>query len=432
LDLHIKPAAKLRGEVQIPGDKSISHRAVMLGAIATGETIIENLLTGADCLRTISCLEKMGVTIEGPHQGLVRIQGRGSEGLLEPEEVLDAGNSGTTIRLLLGILAGQKHFSVISGDDSLRQRPMARVTKPLTQMGAQILGRKGFALAPLAVQGGNLTPINYHSPVASAQVKSAVLLAGLYASGQTTVTEPAPSRDHTERMLKQFGANINTVGNTVFLEGRPQLKGCRIKVPGDISSAAYFLVAGAIVPDSELVIREVGVNPTRSGIIDALREMGADIELMNHQESGCEPIADLRVRYSGRLKGITVKGALVPRLIDEIPVLAVAAALACGDTVIKDAAELKVKESNRIATVITLLNQFGVQTQELPDGFIIHGTKELSGAQCDSHGDHRIAMSAIIAGLMAKDDSLIRNTACIEVSFPGFKRTIDKICADKK
>lgn len=430
MDLHITSAGKLEGEIFIPGDKSISHRAVMLGAIASGETVITNFLAGADCLSTIACIRKMGIAIEGPGaDGAIRVEGKGLYGLREPEDLLDAGNSGTTMRLLLGILAGQRFFSVITGDGSLRQRPMARVTEPLTVMGAQIWGRREAGLAPLAVQGGALRPICFNSPVASAQVKSAVLLAGLYAPGETSVSEPFLSRDHTERMLKHFGANLTSNKNMVTLEGCPQLIAGNIEVPGDISSAAFFLVAGAIVPDSDLLLRGVGINPTRSGILDVLREMGADIEQLNQREAAGEPVADLRVRYAGPLEGVTIAGSVIPRLIDEIPVLAVAGAVARGRTVIRDAAELKVKESNRIATVLTLLNQFGVQGEELPDGLIIHGAQKLHHAVCESRGDHRIAMAASIAALVAEGGGMIRDASCIDVSFPGFAQIVENVRA---
>ncbi|MCL2766212.1 MAG: 3-phosphoshikimate 1-carboxyvinyltransferase [Peptococcaceae bacterium] len=428
MDLHINSSGKLKGEIRIPGDKSISHRAVMLGAIASGDTVIENFLAGADCLATIACMSKMGITIDSAAaDGCIRVAGKGLDGLREPEDLLDAGNSGTTMRLLLGILAGQKFFSVITGDASLRQRPMARVTQPLINMGAQIRGRRDAGLAPLSVWGGDLFPVDFVSPVASAQVKSAVLLAGLYAHGKTSVTEEIQSRDHTERMLEYFGANLSRNGGTTTLEGRPNLCGRNIEVPGDISSAAFFLVAGAIVPNSDLVLRGVGINPTRSGILDVLLEMGADIELLNKWEAAGEPVADLRVRYAGPLKGVTVDGGIIPRLIDEIPVLAVAGAVAEGEMVIKDAAELKVKESNRIATVVDLLNQFGANAEELPDGLIVRRTGKLRNTACDSYGDHRIAMAAVVAALAAEGTSTVRDASCIDVSFPGFEQVIDRI-----
>lgn len=417
----------LEGTVAVPGDKSISHRVVMLGSLAEGDTVIENFLPGEDCLSTISCFRKLGVEITGPERGKVKVRGRGLGGLAEPDDVLNVGNSGTTIRLLLGILAGQPFFSVVTGDDSLRQRPMARVTRPLARMGARILGRQGGSLAPLAVQGGCLKPIVYHSPVASAQVKSSILLAGLFADGVTTVGEPFRSRDHTERMLKYFGAKVEIAGNTVRVTGHSRLKGQRVLIPGDISSAAFLMVAAAIVPGSDLTIPGVGINHTRSGIIDVLLEMGAGIELLRQREEGGEPVADIRIRYAGKLAGVTVAGETIPRLIDEVPALAVAAAVAKGATHIKEAAELKVKESDRIATVATLLHRFGADVEELPDGLLVRGGRPLQGTTCESRGDHRIAMAAAIAGLVAKGETVVRGAECINVSFPGFADALKNI-----
>lgn len=425
MDLLVKPAAALRGRIPLPGDKSISHRAVLLGAIAEGDTEIENFLPGEDCLATIDCVKKLGVEVEGPDSNaLVKIHGRGLAGLSEPEDILNAGNSGTTMRLLLGILSGQPFFSAITGDASLRRRPMARVTGPLRQMGARIEGRQGARLAPLAVLGGNLQPFCLNSSVASAQVKSSVLLAGLYADGVTTVNEPHHSRDHTERMLAYFGAQIEVSGNSVRVNGYPQLKGQKVTVPGDISSAAFLIVAASILPGSDIVLPGVGINPTRSGILDVLRQMGAGIELLEQREQGGEPVADIRVRYTGKLSGVTVAGATIPRLIDEVPVLAVAAAMAGGVTIIKDAAELRVKESDRIATVAAMLHMFGADVEQLPDGLLVRGGRRLNGAICASHGDHRIAMAAIIAGLAATGTTVVRGAECIDVSFPGFYHII--------
>lgn len=420
MDLMISPPKKLTGFTKAPGDKSVSHRAVMLGSLADGETVVENFLAGEDCLATINCFKQLGVEIEGPENGTVRIRGRGPKGLAEPASVLDAGNSGTTMRLLLGILAGQSFFSVITGDSSLSGRPMARVAVPLRQMGATILGRRGGSLAPLAVQGGDLQAIDFTSPVASAQVKSAVLLAGLFAPGTTSVTESHRSRDHTERMLRHFGGYVEIEGNTVRVQGRPALKGRRVRVPGDISSAAFIMVAAALVPGSDVTIEEVGVNPTRDGIVEALKAMGADLTLTGQREQDGEPVADIRVRYNGRLSSARVAGALIPRLIDEVPVLAVAAAAAEGVTEIRDAAELKVKESDRIAAVVRLLSGFGADVTALADGLLIRGVPTLRGAVCESHGDHRIAMAAAVAGLAARGETLVRGYGCVDVSFPGF------------
>ncbi|MDD3652788.1 MAG: 3-phosphoshikimate 1-carboxyvinyltransferase [Desulfotomaculaceae bacterium] len=425
--MFVAPAAALKGTVTAPGDKSISHRAVMLGALAEGDTVIKNFLPGEDCLSTISCFRKLGVEITGPERGQVRVRGRGFGGLAEPDDVLNAGNSGTTIRLLLGILAGQPYFSVVTGDDSLRQRPMARVTRPLARMGAKMLGRQGGNLAPLGVQGGCLKSIVHNSPMASAQVKSSILLAGLFADGVTTIVEPFRSRDHTERMLKYFGAKVEVFGNTVRVTGHPHLKGQRVLIPGDISSAAFLMVAASIVPGSDLTIPGVGINHTRSGILDVLLKMGAGIELLHQREAGGEPVADIRVRYNGKLAGVTVEGETIPRLIDEVPALAVAAAVAEGNTHIKDASELKVKESDRIATVATLLHRFGADVEELPEGLLIRGGRPLKGTICESQGDHRIAMAAAIAGLVAKGETLVRGAECINVSFPGFARELKNI-----
>lgn len=430
MELIIKPAGPLRGKVSVPGDKSISHRSVMLGSLAEGDTVIYNFLPGEDCLSTIRCFQQLGVDITAPSGGVVRVRGGGLYGLSEPGDVLDAGNSGTTMRLMLGILAGQPFFSVITGDYSLRSRPMARVSAPLCQMGARIDGRKRGSLAPLSVRGGNLQSLDYNSPVASAQVKSAVLLAGLFAPGETTVTEPHRSRDHTERMLRYFGAEVNVDGLTVGVRGLPRLFGKEVAVPGDISSAAFLMVAASALPGSDLILTGVGVNPTRSGIIEALQRMGASIELQNPREQGGEPVADIRVRYAGKLQGTVIEGDMIPRLIDEIPVLAVAAGLAEGSTEIRDAAELKVKESNRIATVAGLLAGFGAEAEELPDGLKVRGGGGFTGCTCHSHGDHRIAMAAAIAGLLAEGDTVVTGAECVDVSFPGFPDVLRAIQAD--
>jgi 3-phosphoshikimate 1-carboxyvinyltransferase len=424
MDLQIKQARSLQGTVSVPGDKSISHRAVMLGSLAEGETVIENFLPGEDCLSTIKCFRKLGIEIEGPHEGIVRLTGRGLEGLKEPDDILDAGNSGTTMRLSLGILAGQRFFSVITGDNSLRRRPMARVTEPLKKMGAFIEGRNGGNYAPLALRGGGLKAYSHISPVASAQVKSAVLLAGLFAEGQTSITEPHRSRNHTELMLKYFGAGLSIEGNTVIVNGRPCLTGKKLRVPGDISSAAFIITAAALLPGSDLTIMGVGVNPTRCGIVDVLELMGADIKKMNPREEGGEPVADIRVRYSGKLRGVSIGGEIIPRLIDEIPIMAVAAALAEGKTEIRDAAELKIKESNRIATAARMLSGFGAAVDELPDGLLIRGVRDLEGYTCDSQDDHRIAMAAAVAGLLAKGKTVVNGAECIDVSFPGFSEIL--------
>jgi 3-phosphoshikimate 1-carboxyvinyltransferase len=424
-----KPANSVQGKITIPGDKSISHRALMLGAIASGETIIEGLLLGEDPRSTAKCFQAMGAEISELNSEKVIVKGIGSDGLKEPEDVLDAGNSGTTMRLMLGLLAGQANqFFTVTGDNSLRSRPMSRVIKPLQQMEAQIWGRNHHQNAPLAVLGQNLQPIHYYSPIASAQVKSCVLLAGLTTEGKTTVTEPALSRDHSERMLRAFGAKlaIDQDTNSVTIEGKTLLTGQKVVVPGDISSAAFWLVAGVIIPNSELIIENVGVNPTRTGILEALEMMGADITLEHQREMAGEPIADLRVR-SSKLKGCTLEGAIIPRLIDEIPILAVAACFAEGKTVIKDAAELRVKESDRLAVMAAQLNKMGAKITELADGLEIQGVATLQGAEVDSYTDHRIAMSFAIAGLNAQGKTTINRAESASISYPNFVETLSAI-----
>jgi 3-phosphoshikimate 1-carboxyvinyltransferase len=418
------PAAgvSLHGTLQIPGDKSISHRALMLGALAEGETTIQGLLLGEDPRSTAACFTAMGAQISELNTELVTIKGIGLGQIQEPIDILDAGNSGTTIRLMLGILASHPDkFFTVTGDDSLRSRPMSRVVKPLAEMGAQIWGRKRNSLAPLAVRGQELRSIHYHSPIASGQVKSAVLLAGLMANGRTTVTEPALSRDHSERMLRAFGAKIDVdpETNSATITGYPTLCGQQVIVPGDISSAAFWLVAGAIVPGSELYIENVGINPTRTGILVALELMGADISIEHRREVAGEPVADLRVKHS-KLTACEISGDLIPQLIDEIPILAVAAVFAQGTTVIKDAAELRVKESDRLKVMATALTKMGAKITELPDGLEITGGGALTGADLDSYTDHRIAMSLSIAALMATGQTTIDRAEAASISYPTF------------
>ncbi len=422
--LIIEKIGRISGTITVPGDKSISHRAVMLAAISKGKTIVEGFLQGQDCLSTINCFRSMGIDIK--QQGRrVEIAGRGLTGLQEPKEVLDAGNSGTTMRLLSGILAGQNFFSILTGDQSLRQRPMARVTEPLKQMGASINGRQSGQLAPLGINGGGLHGITWETPVASAQIKSAILLAGLYASGKTTVKEPAISRDHTERMLAAFGIQVEREGTAVTV-WPGILEGQHILVPGDISSAAFFMVAAAAKPGSHLVIKDVGLNPTRTGIIDVLRQMGADIEIENLRSFGGEEAGDIIIR-GARLKGIEMQSEIVPRLIDEIPVIAVAAALADGVTYIRGAGELKVKESNRLAAIVSEMRKMGVQINELPDGLEINGPNKIRGAAVNSYHDHRIAMAMAVCGLFAEGKTMIADSACIDISFPGFGELLRQI-----
>lgn len=426
MDLRVGKSKKLEGQIKVPGDKSISHRAVILGSLAKGPTKIKNFLMGADCLSTIECLRAMGIEFNQVDGSTIIVNGRGLHGLREPEDILNVGNSGTTIRLMTGLLAGQPFLSILTGDSSIRKRPMGRVTEPLKEMGASISGRQNATLAPIAIQGGPLRPIKFVSPVASAQVKSAILLAGLYAKAQTTVWEPHKSRDHTERMLAYLGAEIEVRDRVVKISGGTSLEGKPVEVPGDISSAAFFMVAAAIVPGSQLRINRVGINPTRTGIIDALGSMGADITIINEDVVNEEPVGDIVVRGGG-LRGTVLEGALIPRLIDEIPVLTVAAALAQGETTIRDATELKVKETNRISTMAAELRKMGVEIKEQSDGMVVNGGAVLKGAFCDSHDDHRVAMSIAVAGLMAEGETVIKNRECINVSFPGFEKLLKKL-----
>lgn len=425
MDMNITKSSGLRGELSIPGDKSISHRAIMFGALADKTTEITNFLQGADCLSTISCFQAMGVDIE--NQGdLVRIHGAGLHGLKAPGQTLDVGNSGTTTRLISGILAGQRFTSTLNGDASIQKRPMKRIIDPLTQMGADIRSLNGNGCAPLEIRGGSLHGISYHSPVASAQVKSCVLLAGLYADGTTSVTEPVLSRNHTELMLSGFGAAVTSSGTTASIEPEPHLVGQKIAVPGDISSAAYWIAAGLAVPNSELLLKNVGINPTRDGILRVVEAMGADITRENiHTVSG-ELVCDLIVK-AGSLHGTTVSGELIPTLIDEIPVIAVLACFAEGETIIRDAQELKVKESNRIDTVVEGLRAMGADATATDDGMIIRGGVPLHGAVIDSHLDHRIAMSFAVAGLMCEEPTTILNADSVVISYPDFYESLRKI-----
>ena len=423
--MEITKSHGLRGELTIPGDKSISHRGIMLGAISRGTTEITNFLQGADCLSTISCFQKMGIPIEN-EGSLVRIQGKGLHGLKEPQSVLDAGNSGTTTRLLSGILCGQDFSCQLTGDDSIQKRPMERIMKPLRQMGADIRSLKDNGCAPLSITGKKLHAVDYHSPVASAQVKSCVLLAGLYADGPTSVTEPFLSRDHTERMLAYFGAKVSSLETTATVQPEPLLEGRQIEVPGDISSAAYFIAAALIVPGSEVLLKNVGVNPTRDGILRVCRQMGADITLLNERLVSQEPVADLLIRSSD-LKGTVIEGSLIPTLIDEIPIIAILAAFADGVTTIRDAGELKVKESNRIDAMVTELSKMGADIQGTDDGMIIKGGAPLTGAAIDSRLDHRIAMSFAVAALNADGETEIQDAECVNISYPAFYQDLNRI-----
>ena len=423
----IKRTNSLRGEITVPGDKSISHRAIMFGAIAEGDTSIKGLLKGEDNMATLNAFRQMGVRIDEHGNGIVAIQGKGLRSLKEPEDVIDAGNSGTTIRLLTGLLSGQEFFSVLTGDQYLRKRPMKRVVEPLSLMGAKIFGREDGNKAPLAIVGSKLKGITYNSPVASAQVKSAILLAGLYADGNTTVAEPTLSRDHTERMLAYFGAKVKRSGTAVSIAGGQKLTGREIIIPGDISSAAFFIVAALITEDSELLIKNVGINPARTGIIDILKAMGGRLDILDKRDVSGEPVGDILVK-SSKLKGVEIQGDMIPRAIDELPIAAVAAAFAEGTTTIKDAKELKVKETDRIESMTSELRRIGVKVTPLPDGMTIEGRKKpIGNDSCNSWGDHRVAMSMIVAGLASEKGITISNTDCIDTSFPGFMKLLESI-----
>ncbi|WML59936.1 3-phosphoshikimate 1-carboxyvinyltransferase [Neobacillus sp. PS2-9] len=409
---------RLFGEVTIPGDKSISHRSVMFGSVAHGVTTVTNFLNGDDCLSTISCFRKLGVRIEESNDQL-RIFGNGFEGLTEPNELLDVGNSGTTIRLLMGILAGRPFFSSLIGDESIGKRPMTRVTNPLSNMGAKIDGRHNGSYTPLSIRGGHLKSINYTLPVASAQVKSALILAGLQADGVSQIIEPAETRDHTERMIRRFGGEIEKNNKVITVKGGQKLTAASIHVPGDISSAAFFLVAGAIISGSEIHLKNVGLNSTRTGIIEVLQKMGADLEIHENQDNKFEPTGDLIIKSSS-LKGTIIEGDLIPKLIDEVPIIALMATQAEGDTIIKDAEELKVKETNRIDTVVQELKKLGASIEATKDGMVIHGKSKLHGGVVSSHGDHRIGMMLAVAALLSKEEVLLEKPEAISVSYPNF------------
>ena len=422
--MEIKKQTNLKGTLTVPGDKSISHRAVMFGSLARGTTRISHFLEGADCLSTISCFRKMGIEIDR-NKDEILVHGRGLHGLTAPTEILDVGNSGTTTRLISGILAGQTFTSELDGDDSIRTRPMKRIMTPLVSMGADITSRLDNGCAPLIIHGRPLHAAHYDSPVASAQVKSCVLLAGMYADGSTSVTEPFLSRNHTEIMLNYFGAEITSEGTTASIRPEPVLEGRDIQVPGDISSAAYFIAAGLLTPGSEILLKNVGINPTRAGIIKVCMDMGADITLLNESTEG-EPTADLLIRTSS-LKGTTIEGSIIPTLIDEIPMIAVMAAFAEGTTIIRDAQELKVKESDRIAVMVDNLRRMGADIEGTDDGMIVHGGRPLHGAVIDSHLDHRIAMSFAVAGTICDGTVEILNGECVNISYPEFYQDLYRL-----
>jgi len=421
----VKPATSLKGDLTVPGDKSISHRSIMLGAIANGITTVRGFLRGEDNMSTMHAFRSMGVRIDDDGETL-SIHGLGLHGLQEPGDVLDCGNSGTTIRLITGLLSGQSFFSVVTGDQYLRKRPMKRVVEPLTRMGARILGRNQGSLAPLAISGGLLKAIDYQSPVSSAQIKSSIMLAGLYADGETTVREPSLSRDHSERMFRQFGASLEGFEGGVTVRGGFELTAQEVSVPGDISSAAFFIVAALITPNSEIIIRNVGVNPTRTGVIDILKAMGGDIELLDQRELSGEPVADILVR-SSKLKGISISGSVVPRAIDEFPAVCVAAACAEGVTSVRDAKELRVKETDRITAMAKNLRILGAEVAETDDGMDITGVERLAGGEVESFGDHRIAMSLSVAALVAANEITINDVDCVATSFPTFFQLLEKV-----
>lgn len=416
----------IKGELTVPGDKSISHRSIMLGSLAKGNTEVTGFLQGADCLSTIDCFRKMGVRITNKGDGAVVICGRGLRGLLPSDGTLDVGNSGTTTRLMSGILAAQSFSSRVNGDASIQKRPMKRIMTPLTMMGADIQSELGNDCAPLIIKGTHLKGISYASPVASAQVKSAILFAGLYAEGETTVTEPALSRNHTELMLEEFGVDIKTEGKAVTVAPAKELFARRINVPGDISSATYFMVAAAITPNSCVTVKNVGINPTRDGIIRVMKMMGADIEIEKTSADIGEPTADITVKTS-ELKGCVIGGDMIPTLIDEIPAIAILACFAKGETIIKDAGELKVKESNRIDVMVSNLSAMGADIEATDDGMIIKGGKPLHGAVIDSKLDHRIAMSFAVAALNADGETDISGSECVDISYPGFYGDLKKL-----
>jgi 3-phosphoshikimate 1-carboxyvinyltransferase len=430
-NLIIKPGGPLRGHVRVPGDKSISHRALLLGAIAEGTSRVENFLPATDCLATLRAVRALGVEVKECTPTTLIVHGHGLRSLQEPGDVLDCVRSGTTLRLLSGMLAGQPFLSILTGSAQLRQRPMGRIVEPLRRMGATVLGRDGGHRPPLALQGSDLRGIDHTLPVASAQVKSALLLAGLYADGPTTLHEPGPARDHTERMLTAMGSKLRIANGELQITPGERLQALDVTVPGDFSSAAFLIVAAALVPGSEITIEGIGVNPTRTGLLDVLRAMGADVMLYNQSTVSGEPVADLTVRAS-ELRGTRVGGNLVVRAIDEFPILAVAATQARGETVVRDAAELRVKETDRIATMAQALRHLGAEIEPQSDGFLVHGPTPLQGNAVHSHGDHRLAMALAIAGLIAHGETVVQDAGCITDSFPGFEATLASLREEQK
>jgi 3-phosphoshikimate 1-carboxyvinyltransferase len=427
MNMRVRPPKRLVGRVEVPGDKSISHRAALMGAIAGGRTEITGFLEGEDCLHTLKALEQLGAAVTRKGPGHYLVDGVGPGGFHEADDIIDCGNSGTMARLLLGVLAGQPFWTFLTGDDSMRSRPMKRVADPLSSMGATFVGRQDASRLPLGVRGARpLRALSYVSPVASAQVKTALLLAGLWADGPVSVTEPTRSRDHTERMLGGFGARLSVDDRTVTLTPGAELRGQGLAVPGDISSAAFLVVAGTIVAGAEITVSGVGVNETRAGLFDALESMGAPVGLSRLAKAAGEPVADLTAR-SSTLRGTTIGGAMIPRLVDEVPVLALAACLAEGRTRITDAAELRVKESDRIRSTAAQLAKLGARVTETPDGLEIEGVARLRGARVQSGGDHRMAMALVVAGLVAEGETIVEDTDCIGTSFPGFLETVNAL-----
>jgi 3-phosphoshikimate 1-carboxyvinyltransferase len=425
MNLILKPARNgIKGELQVPGDKSISHRAVMFGAIAKGKTTIHNFLKGEDCLSTIRCFQSMGVSIK-EEDNVITVEGNGWEGLEEPKEILDVGNSGTTTRLMLGILAGRPFHSVIIGDESIAKRPMKRVTDPLKLMGAKIDGREEGQFTPISIRGGDLESFDYTLPVASAQVKSCIILAGLQTEGKTIIREPLQTRDHTEKMIQQFGGNVTVDNRTIEIIGKQPLEGTDVFVPSDVSSAAFFMVAGAIVPNSKVTLTRVGLNPSRTGIIEVMERMGASLQVEKVSSTG-EPYGTVTVETS-ELTGIEIGGELIPSLIDELPVIALLATQAKGKTIIKDAEELKVKETNRIDAIVKELKKLGASIEATDDGMIIEGSTKLFGGQVDSWGDHRIGMTLAIASLICETDVILEDSAAVNISYPTFFDDIKKL-----
>lgn len=425
--LRARPSGPLRGEARVPGDKSISHRALLFGALANGESRVAGFLPSGDCLATLSCLQALEIEIERHDATTLTVHGRGLRGLQAPRVPLDCVRSGTTMRLLAGILAGQAFDTVLTGDPQLLRRPMGRITEPLSTMGAEIEDHEGHA--PLSIHGRPLRGGDHTLTVASAQVKSALLLGGLYAHGPTVVRQPGPARDHTERMLAAMGADVAVDGLNVTLTPGADLAPNPLTVPGDVSSAAFPLVTAAILPNSAVTIRDMGVNPTRTGLLDVLEQMGATISLQNERQQGGEPVADVTVK-SSTLRGVEISGPTVVRMIDEFPILAVAATQAEGRTVVREAAELRVKETDRIATVVAGLQTLGAHVEPLPDGFIITGPTPLHGGRVESHGDHRLAMALTVAGTIARGETVLENASCIGDSFPGFASLMRGLGAD--